>query len=71
MWLPEPIYKSLPTLYGAMGILFFLGVMYVGVDTPLGPVYLGAGMVSILASIGLAITRGRGGRASDKSRPDD
>jgi len=71
MWLPEPIYKSLPTLYGVMGILFFLGVMYVGFDDPLGPVYLGAGMVSILASLALAVTRGKGGGAAGKSRPDD
>jgi hypothetical protein len=71
MWLPEPIYKSLPTLYGVMGILFFLGVMYVGFDAPMGPVYLAAGMVSTLASIGLAVTRGRGRGSGGKGRPDD
>lgn len=71
MWLPEPIYKSLPTIYGVMGILFILGVIYTGVDTPMGPVYLGLGLVSLLASIGLAVTRGKGRRNTTSTERDD
>lgn len=71
MWLPDPIYKSLPTLYGVMGILFILGVMYVGVDTPMGPVYLGLGLVSLLAAIGVSVSRGKGGRNAGHSETDD
>ena len=40
MWLPEPVYKSLPTLYALMGALFIIGVFYVGLDAPMSPVYL-------------------------------
>lgn len=71
MWLPEPIYKSLPTLYGVMGILFIFGVMYVGVDTSMGPVYLGLGLVSLLASLGLSISRGKGRRNTGSGKSDD
>jgi len=71
MWLPEPIYKSLPTLYGVMGILFIFGVIYVGVDTSLGPVYLGLGLVSLLASLGLSISRGKGRQNSENAKSDD
>lgn len=71
MWLPEPIYRALPTLYGVMGILFIIGVIYLGVDTPMGPIYLGLGLVSLLASIGLSISRGRGGSRSKTGGSDD
>ena len=71
MWLPEPIYKSLPTVYGVMGILFILGVIYLGYDTPMGPVYLGLGLVSLLASIGLAVSRGKSGRNQSNTDSDD
>ncbi len=71
MWLPEPIYRSLPTLYGVMGILFILGVIYVGVDTPMAPVYLGLGLVSLLASIGLAVSRGKSSRNQSSTDSDD
>lgn len=71
MWLPEPIYKSLPTLYGVMGILFIFGVIYLGFDAPMSPVYLGLGMVSLLAAIGISVSRGKGGRGAGRSESDD
>ena len=71
MWLPEPVYKLLPTLYGVMGILFILGVIYLGVDTPMGPVYLGLGLVSLLASIGLSVSRGKGRNDPGSTERDD
>ena len=71
MWLPEPVYKSLPALYGVMGILFILGVIYLGVDTPMGPVYLGLGLVSLLASIGLSVSRGKGRKSPGSADSDD
>lgn len=57
MWLPEPAYKSLPTLYAAMGACFIVGVFYIGLDAPLSPVYLALGLVSILASITVTVWR--------------
>lgn len=57
MWLPEPLYKALPTLYAVMGACFIVGVFYLGFDAPMSPVYLGMGLVSILASITVSIWR--------------
>lgn len=71
MWLPEPIYRALPTLYGVMGILFIFGVMYLGFDTPMGPIYLALGMVSLLASIGISISRGKNRRNAGSAKSDD
>jgi len=59
MWLPEPIYKSLPTAYAVIGVAFILGVLYVGPDAPLGRVYLSIGIVSILAAVTVAWWRGK------------
>ena len=59
MWLPEPIYKSLPTFYAAMGACFIVGVFYLGFDAPMSPVYLGMGLVSILASITVTFWRSK------------
>ena len=70
MWLPEPIYKSLPTVYAAMGACFIIGVFYVGLDAPMSPIYLGLGLLSILASITVSIWRAK--RGGDKpSGPDE
>ena len=60
MWLPEPIYKSLPTLYAAMGACFILGVFYLGFDAPMSPVYLAMGLVSVIASVVVSIWRSAG-----------
>lgn len=69
MWLPTPVYKFIPTLYAAMGACFILGVFYVGLDAPNSPIYLGLGLVSILASIGVSLFRGKGSRSeSDDAR---
>jgi len=68
MWLPEPIYKSLPTMYAAIGVLFILGVLYVGLDAPMAHTYLLLGLVSILASITVMVWRSK--HASDRSKVD-
>ncbi len=59
MWLPDPIYKSLPTLYAAAGAVFILGVFYLGLEAPMSPVYLSMGLVSILASITVSVWRSK------------
>ncbi len=60
MWLPEPIYKSLPTVYAAMGACFIMGVFYLGFDAPMSPVYLAMGLVSVIASVVVSIWRSAG-----------
>jgi len=59
MWLPTPVYKALPTAYAVIGVAFILGVLYAGPDAPLTPLYLGMGIVSILASITVSIWRSK------------
>lgn len=71
MWLPTPVYKSLPTLYATMGALFILGVFYIGLDAPMSPVYLALGLVSILASIVVSIWRARHSRNMESSNSDE
>lgn len=71
MWLPEPIYKALPTLYAAMGACFIVGVFYLGFDAPMSPVYLGMGLFSILASITVTIWRSGSERKARSAEPAD
>jgi len=59
MWLPEPVYKSLPTLYAFMGACFIVGVFYLGLDAPMSAVYLAMGLVSVLASITVSVWRSK------------
>ena len=71
MWLPEPIYKSLPTVYAAMGACFIVGVFYLGFDAPMSPVYLAMGLVSVIASIVVSIWRStHSTKGSDNDHPD-
>jgi len=59
MWLPTPVYKALPTAYAVIGAAFILGVLYAGPDAPLASLYLGVGIVSILASITVSFWRAK------------
>ena len=59
MWLPKPVYKSLPLMYAVMGVLFIVGAIYLDLRDPMGPVYLGLGVVSILASITVSYWRAK------------
>lgn len=69
MWLPKPVYKSLPLMYAVMGVLFIAGAIYLDLRDPMGPLYLGLGIVSILASITVAYFRAKfpGGQQKAKS----
>jgi len=71
MWLPEPVYKSLPTLYALMGALFIIGVFYLGLDAPMSAVYLGMGLVSILASITVTVWRSKHSGKMQSADSDD
>jgi len=71
MWLPTPVYKSLPTAYAVIGVFFILGVLYLGLDAPMGPVYLGLGLVSILASVTLTVWRKKSSGDRHSAESDD
>lgn len=71
MWLPTPVYKALPTAYAVIGLAFILGTLYVGLDAPLGVLYLGIGIASILASITVSMWRARHKQERAKVDTDD
>jgi hypothetical protein len=48
MWIPGPLYESLPYLYTLGGVLFISGTLYIGINTPGSPLYIGCGLVSIV-----------------------
>ena len=48
MWIPTPIYESLPYLYILGGVLFISGTTYIGLNAPGAPLYIGCGLISIV-----------------------
>jgi len=46
MWLPAPLYESLPYTYILIGILFMSGTLYIGVSAPGVTLYLACGLIS-------------------------
>jgi hypothetical protein len=48
MWLPAPLYESLPYLYVLGGILFIAGTLYIGTDAPGAALYFACGLISVV-----------------------
>lgn len=48
MWLPTPVYESLPYVYVLCGALFFFGTLYIGVTAPGATLYIATGLISIV-----------------------
>jgi hypothetical protein len=48
MWLPGPIYESLPYAYIIGGVLFISGTLYIGLSSPGAPLYIACGLISIV-----------------------
>lgn len=48
MWIPTPIYESLPYAYVLGGVLFISGTLYIGLSAPGARLYVGCGLVSIV-----------------------
>lgn len=57
MWLPEPLYESLPYMYLAIGTAFVGGAIYIGIGHEATAYYLGLGILSILAGIVIHLRR--------------
>lgn len=51
MWLPTPVYESLPYVYVVVGLLFITGATYIGIETGESSIYLGAGTISVLSGV--------------------
>ena len=48
MWLPGPLYESLPYAYIIGGVLFISGTLYIGLDAAAAPLYIACGLISIV-----------------------
>ena len=48
MWIPGPIYESLPYAYIIGGVLFISGTLYIGLNAPGASLYIACGLISIV-----------------------
>lgn len=71
MWLPDKIYKLLPWAYVAMGLLFFVGVYYLGQSDFGAGFYVAIGLVSIAGGLVVHYLRVHGARAADETSEGD
>ena len=59
MWLPTPVYESLPCAYIIGGALFVSGAIYLGSGAAVTPFYFAVGVFSILSGVFLIVKRRR------------
>jgi len=57
MWIPTPLYECLPYAYIIGGVLFISGTIYIGLDMVLAPLYIGCGLISIIAGAAIFAKR--------------
>jgi len=57
MWLPAPIYERLPLTYVVIGLLFFAGTLYIGLDAEMSEIYMGLGFISMLGGLVVFLRR--------------
>lgn len=57
MWLPAPLYESLPYLYVLGGTLFITGTLYIGVSAPGASLYMACGLISTVTGIVVFVLR--------------
>jgi len=53
MWLPGPLYESLPYAYIIGGVLFISGTLYIGLDAAAAPLYIACGLISIVYGVAI------------------
>ena len=57
MWVPGPIYESLPYLYILGGVLFISGTLYIGVTAQGASLYIACGLISVVYGVVVFIRR--------------
>jgi hypothetical protein len=57
MWLPAPLYESLPYVYILGGALFNFGTIYIGVTAPGASLYMASGLTSIVYGMVVFVRR--------------
>lgn len=66
MWIPGPVYESLPYAYIVGGVLFLAGTAYAHPPPPMDSIYLAAGVISLLSGV-LVFVRRRAARERKRS----
>lgn len=70
MWLPTPLYESLPYMYVAIGILLIAGASYIGLDSRETTIYIGSGSIAVLSGVFVYVRRSIA-RAKHKGSTED
>jgi uncharacterized membrane protein HdeD (DUF308 family) len=71
MWLPTPVYESLPGAYIIGGVLFVSGAIYLGSGVAVTPLYVAVGIFSILSGVFLIIKRRRSRKKTTAAAPSE
>jgi protein-S-isoprenylcysteine O-methyltransferase Ste14 len=71
MWIPTPIYESLPYAYIVVGVLFISGTLYVGLNHPAAPLYITCGLFSIIVGAAVFAKRQAHRRGITVTKSDD
>ena len=69
MWLPGPVYESLPYMYILGGVMFISGTLYIGVDTPGASLYIACGLISIVYGVAVFVRRQAHRAQSERKEP--
>ena len=65
MWLPRPIYESLPWAYWVIGLVMLVLTAYVGEMRPITVVYAITGTLSFIAGIVVSAKRAQARKTRD------
>jgi len=57
MWIPGPLYESLPYLYILGGVIFISGTLYIGVTASGASLYIACGLISIVYGVVVFVRR--------------
>ena len=57
MWLPAPLYESLPYTYILIGALFISGTIYIGASAPGATLYFACGLISVVYGVVVFVLR--------------
>ena len=70
MWIPKPVYNSLPTIYIVIGLLIAAGITYMGLDRKGSMAYLVLAALCIAAGIVVQWLRTRAKQAAASGNSD-
>ena len=71
MWLPEPLYKSLLTVYFVVGAMILAGALYMGFSAKYAPLFIATGLISIAAGLVVFVIRRSASKNAENADPGD